>query len=99
MLLLLPDDARAEVIEAVGRTLAAQSGFGKLDGVDTLLSLASVKGLTALNPLQRRAIALIAEHGDWPEGTVNGNQTASLRHYGLPTRREELAALARPCGD
>ncbi len=99
MLLLLPDDARAEVIEAVGRTLATQSGFGKLDGVDTLLSLASVKGLTALNPLQRRAIALIAEHGDWPEGTVNGNQTASLRHYGLPTRREELAALARPCGD
>jgi hypothetical protein len=99
MLLCLPDDARAEVIEAVGRSLATQSGVGEPDAFETLLIFAHATDLTSLNPLQRRAIALIAEHGDWPEGTVNGDQTASLRYHGLPTRREELVALAQPCGD
>jgi hypothetical protein len=99
MLLCLPDDARAEVIEAVGRSLATQSGVGKPDAFETLLIFAHATDLTSLNPLQRRAISLIAEHGDWPEGTVNGDQTASLQYHGLPTRREELVALAQPCGD
>jgi hypothetical protein len=80
--------SKQELVELLSVVLPQASAAAKGEATRLLLRACSAAG-PRLDDLQRTALGLLAEHGTWSRNTK-----ALLRNVGLPTRRDELRALA-----